>query len=61
MNEGRPGGRSLGSIAPAQTIAVDEDYAAQNAPVIDARLAMALGEERIAGDPSALRSARTSC
>jgi hypothetical protein len=32
-------------IAPAQAIATDEDYAAQNPPIIDARLAMALGKE----------------
>lgn len=32
-------------VAPSQTIAVDEDYAAQNTPVIDAGPAMALGKE----------------
>ena len=34
-----------GRIAPPQAIAIDEDYPAQYTPVIDARLAMALGEE----------------
>jgi hypothetical protein len=33
-------------IAPPQAIAIDEDYAAQNPPIIDARLAMALRKER---------------
>jgi hypothetical protein len=33
-------------ITPPQTIAIDEDYAAQNPPIIDARLAMALWKER---------------
>ena len=33
-------------VAPSQTIAVDEDYAAQNPPIIDTGLAMALREER---------------
>ena len=32
-------------IAPPQTIAVDKDYPAQNTPVIDARIAMALRKE----------------
>ena len=36
-----------GSVTPPQAIAVDEDYAAQNATIIDARLAMALGKERL--------------
>ena len=36
----------MGRIAPPQPIAIDEDYAAQHAPVIDPRLAMALGKER---------------
>ncbi len=35
----------LRRIAPAPAIATDEDYAAQNPPIIDARLAMALGKE----------------
>ncbi len=35
----------LGGIAPPQTIAIDEDYATQDATIIDPRLAMALGEE----------------
>jgi hypothetical protein len=35
----------LWRIAPPQAIAIDEDYPAQHTPVIDARLAMALGEE----------------
>ena len=33
-------------IAPTQAIAIDEDYAAQHAPIIYTRLAMALREER---------------
>ncbi len=33
-----------GRVAPAQAIAIDEDYAAQDTPVVDAWLAMALGE-----------------
>ncbi len=39
-------GRSLipGRIAPAQAVATDENYAAQVTPVVDAWLAMALGE-----------------
>ena len=37
----------LGGIAPSQPIAIDEDYAAQNAPVIDARHSVALGKERL--------------
>ncbi len=37
----------MGRIAPPQPIAIDEDYAAQNSPVIDPRLAMALREERL--------------
>lgn len=41
-------GRTLlpGRVAPPQAIAIDEYYAAQNAPVVDAGLAMALGKER---------------
>src|SRR5690606_15211623 len=35
----------LRRIAPTQAIAIDEDYAAQNPPVIAARLAMALAKE----------------
>ena len=35
----------LGCIAPAQAIAIDEYYAAQYTPVIDARLALALWKE----------------
>ena len=34
-------------VTPPQPIAIDEDYAAQHAPVIDSRLAMALREERL--------------
>jgi hypothetical protein len=58
----------LRRIAPAQAIAIDEDYAAQYPPVIDPRLAVALGEkglqtghlrigkpEKIAHDPVSLR------
>jgi hypothetical protein len=37
----------LRRITTPQAIAIDEDYAAQYTPVIDARLAMALGEERL--------------
>ncbi len=33
-------------IAPPQAIAIDEDYAAQDPPIIDTRLAMALWKER---------------
>lgn len=36
----------LGGIAPRQAIAIDEDYATQNTPAIDARLAMAHGRKR---------------
>jgi hypothetical protein len=35
----------LGRITPPQPIAIYEDYATQNAPVINARYAMALGED----------------
>ena len=35
-----------GRVAPPQAIAIDEYYAAQNAPVVGAGLAMALGKER---------------
>ena len=55
-------------IAPAPAIATDEDYAAQRPPIIDARLAVALGEEglqtghlrigkpeKVAHDPVSLR------
>ena len=34
-----------GRITPTQAIAIDEDYSAEDAPVLDARLAMALGKE----------------
>lgn len=34
----------LGCIAPSQPIAIDKDYAAEHTPIINARLAMALGE-----------------
>ena len=34
-------------IAPTQTIAIDEYYSTQDTPAIDARLAMALGKERL--------------
>lgn len=43
----------LWRIALTQAIAVDEDYAAQHPPVIDARLSMALGEEGL--EPRYLR------
>jgi hypothetical protein len=56
-------------IAPPQPIAIDEYYAAQHTPVIDARLTVALGEEglqtghlrvgqpeKVAHDPVSLRS-----
>jgi hypothetical protein len=43
----------LWRIAPPQAIAIDEDYPAQHTPVIDTRLAMALGEEGL--EPSHLR------
>ena len=33
-------------VAPAQAIAIDENDAAQNTPVVDTRLAMALREKR---------------
>jgi hypothetical protein len=33
-------------IAPPQTIAIDEDYAAKKPAIIDARFAMALRKER---------------
>ena len=59
----------LGRIAPPQAIAIDEDNAAENTPVIDARLAVALREkrlkaghlrirqpEKVAHDPVSLRS-----
>ena len=36
-----------GRVTPAQAIAIDEDYAAQDAAIIDTRLAMALGKERL--------------
>ena len=35
-----------GRVAPPQAIAIDEYYADQNAPVVDAGLAMAFGKER---------------
>jgi len=34
----------LRRIAPPQPIAIDEDYSAEDAPIIDARAAMALGK-----------------
>lgn len=34
-----------GGITPPQAVAIDEDNPAQNAPVVDARLTMALREE----------------
>jgi hypothetical protein len=34
-----------GGVAPPQAVAIDEDYAAQDTPVIDPRLAMALGKK----------------
>ena len=34
-------------VAPPQAIAIDEDYAAQNPPIIHPRLAMALREKRL--------------
>lgn len=34
-------------IAPSQPVAVDEDYPAQHSPVIDPRLPVAFGEERL--------------
>ena len=37
----------LRRIAPPQPIAIDEDYAAEDAPVVNAGLAMALGKERL--------------
>ena len=37
----------LRRVAPAQAIAIDEDHATENAAVIDARLAMGLGKERL--------------
>jgi hypothetical protein len=37
----------LGRIAQPQTIEIDEDNAAQPATVIDPRLAMALGKDRV--------------
>lgn len=33
-----------GRITPAQPVAIDEDDPAQHAPIIDSRLAVALGE-----------------
>lgn len=41
-------GRTIlpGRVAPPQAIAIDKYYAAQNAPVVDVGLAMALGKER---------------
>ena len=36
----------LGRITPPQPIAVYEDYAAENAPVVNTWLATALGKER---------------
>ena len=37
----------LRRITPAQAIAIDEDYAAEDAAIIDTGLAMALGKERL--------------
>ena len=63
-------GRAIlpGRLAPAQAMAIDGDYAAQRPPVIDPRLAVALGEEglqtghlrigkpeKVAHDPVSLR------
>jgi len=50
----------LRGIAPSQPIAIDEYYATQNTPIINARFAMALGEE-VAGAPFARPSARKDC
>ena len=36
-----------GRVEPSQLIAIDADYAAQNEPVVDPQLTMALGEERL--------------
>lgn len=36
----------LGRITPPHLITLNEDYAAENAPVVNTRLAMALGKER---------------
>ena len=45
--EGLDGPIFLRRITPPQPIAVDEDYAAENAAIIDAGLAMTLGKERL--------------
>ena len=37
----------LGRITPSKAIAIDEDNATQNFAIIDARLAMAFGKERL--------------
>ncbi|MPL96458.1 hypothetical protein SDC9_42639 [bioreactor metagenome] len=37
----------LRRVTPAQPIAIDENYAAEDTAIIDAGLAMALGEERL--------------
>src|SRR5690606_21664807 len=37
----------LWRVAPAQAIAIDEDYAAEDATIINTGLAMALGKERL--------------
>ena len=37
----------LGRISPAQTIAIDEDNLAQDAPVVDARLTIGFREVRL--------------
>lgn len=47
-------------ILPSQTIAIDEDYATQNSPVIHALLAMALWK-RVPYEPSARPSAGKGC
>jgi hypothetical protein len=36
----------LGGIVPSQVIAISKYYPTQHVPIIDARLAMALGKER---------------
>lgn len=45
--EGLGGPVFLRRITPPQPIAVEEDYAAENAAIIDAGLAMTLGKERL--------------
>jgi hypothetical protein len=48
-------------VAPSQPVAVDEDYAAEHAPIINTRRAMALRGKRAAGVPSARPNARKGC